>query len=59
MGADKLSMAHRLQARGPYLDRTVLEYAQPAEFRSQNPQWRPQVIALMFGFLKQDRRGNC
>ena len=26
--ADKLSMAHRLQARGPYLDRTVLEYAQ-------------------------------
>jgi asparagine synthase (glutamine-hydrolysing) len=33
MYADKLSMAHSLEARVPYLDRTVVEYAQQLDSR--------------------------
>ena len=33
MYADKLSMAHSLEARVPYLDRTVVEYAQRLDAR--------------------------
>ena len=64
MYADKLSMAHSLEARVPYLDRTVVEYVQrlPASFkvRSGNRKWLHRKVCQRYlpaSILKRKKRG--
>ena len=45
MYADKLSMAHSLEARVPYLDRTVVELRPEVKCRFQDPRWHAQMVA--------------
>ena len=45
MYADKLSMAHSLEARVPYLDRTVVEYVQRLGANFKVRQWHSQMAA--------------
>jgi asparagine synthase (glutamine-hydrolysing) len=64
MYADKLSMAHSLEVRVPYLDRTVVEYAQrlDARFKVRNGtgKWLHREICGRFlppKILKRKKRG--
>jgi asparagine synthase (glutamine-hydrolysing) len=64
MYADKLSMAHSLEARVPYLDRTVVEYAQrlPSRFkiRCGTRKWLHRQVCARFlspQILKRKKRG--
>ncbi|HXB58886.1 MAG TPA: asparagine synthase (glutamine-hydrolyzing) [Candidatus Acidoferrales bacterium] len=64
MYADKLSMAHSLEARVPYLDRTVVEYAQrlSADFkiRGGERKWLHRRVCQKFlppAILKRKKRG--
>jgi asparagine synthase (glutamine-hydrolysing) len=64
MYADKLSMAHSLEVRVPYLDRTVVEYAQrlDARFKIRNGtgKWLHREVCHHFlppQFLKRKKRG--
>lgn len=64
MYADKLSMAHSLEARVPYLDRTVVEYVQrlSADFkiRSGTRKWLHRQICRRYlpsRILKRKKRG--
>ena len=72
MYADKLSMAHSLEARVPYLDRTVVEYAQrlDASFKIRNGsrKWLhrrcaqsylpPQILKTQETRVRRQRRGR-
>ena len=64
MYADKLSMAHSLEARVPYLDRTVVEYVQrlDASFKIRNGtrKWLHRQVCqsyLPHPILKRKKRG--
>ena len=64
MYADKLSMAHGLEARVPYLDRTIVEYVQrlPASFkiRRGTRKWLHRQICKSFlpaRILRRKKRG--
>jgi asparagine synthase (glutamine-hydrolysing) len=64
MYADKLSMAHSLEARVPYLDRTVVEYAQrlDASFKVRHGErkWLHRRVCKKFlppQILKRKKRG--
>ena len=64
MYADKLSMAHSLEARVPYLDRTVVEYAQrlDASFKVRRGErkWLHRRVCEKFlppEILKRKKRG--
>jgi asparagine synthase (glutamine-hydrolysing) len=64
MYADKLSMAHSLEARVPYLDRTVVEFAQrlDASFkvRGRERKWLHRRVCEKFlprQILKRKKRG--
>jgi asparagine synthase (glutamine-hydrolysing) len=64
MYADKLSMAHSLEARVPYLDRTVVEYVQclPARFKitSGIQKWLHRKVCERYlprQILKRKKRG--
>lgn len=64
MYADKLSMAHGLEARVPYLDREVVEYAQrlSASFKIRNGsrKWLHRQVCRGFlpdAILKRKKRG--
>ncbi len=64
MYGDKLSMAHGLEARVPYLDREVVEYAQrlPASFKVRHGQgkWLHRKVSknyLPSPILKRKKRG--
>jgi asparagine synthase (glutamine-hydrolysing) len=64
MYADKLSMAHSLEARVPYLDRTVVEYAQRLEARFKirrgSRKWLHRQVCkdyLPARILKRKKRG--
>ena len=64
MFADKLSMAHSLEVRVPYLDRTVVEYGQqlPGKFKIRNGRgkWLHRRVCQRFlqpQILKRKKRG--
>jgi asparagine synthase (glutamine-hydrolysing) len=64
MYADKLSMAHSLEARVPYLDRTVVEYAQQLDSRFKvrrgERKWLHRRVCEKFlppQILKRKKRG--
>jgi len=64
MYADKLSMAHSLEARVPYLDRTVVEFAQrlDASFKVRHGErkWLHRRVCEKFlprEILKRKKRG--
>ena len=64
MYADKLSMAHGLEARVPYLDRTIVEYAQRlgASFKIRNGsrKWLHRQVCQSYlpaRILKRKKRG--
>jgi asparagine synthase (glutamine-hydrolysing) len=64
MYADKLSMAHSLEVRVPYLDREVVEYAErlPADFKVRNGggKWLHREICKAFlpaSILRRKKRG--
>ncbi|MDR3401012.1 MAG: asparagine synthase (glutamine-hydrolyzing) [Chthoniobacter sp.] len=64
MYADKLSMAHSLEARVPYLDRTVVEYAQRLDshfkVRRGERKWLHRRVCEKFlprQILKRKKRG--
>jgi asparagine synthase (glutamine-hydrolysing) len=64
MYADKLSMAHSLEARVPYLDRTVVEYAQRLDasfkIRGQERKWLHRRVCEKFlppPILRRKKRG--
>ncbi len=64
MYADKLSMAHSLEARVPYLDRTVVEYVQrlSADFKIRNGtrKWLHRQVCRRYlppRILKRKKRG--
>ena len=64
MYADKLSMAHSLEVRVPYLDRTVVEYAQRLEgrfkIRNGKGKWLHRKVCRRFlppPMLKRKKRG--
>jgi len=64
MYADKLSMAHSLEARVPYLDRTVVEYAQQLDasfkVRRGERKWLHRRVCEKFlptQILKRKKRG--
>jgi len=64
MYADKLSMAHSLEARVPYLDRTVVEYAQRLDasfkIRRATRKWLHRRVCGKFlprQILKRKKRG--
>jgi asparagine synthase (glutamine-hydrolysing) len=64
MYADKLSMAHSLEARVPYLDRTVVEYVQRLDasykVRNGNRKWLHRRVCEKFlppQILQRKKRG--
>jgi asparagine synthase (glutamine-hydrolysing) len=64
MYADKLSMAHSLEVRVPYLDRTIVEYAQRLEgkfkIRNGKGKWLHREVCHRFlppRILKRKKRG--
>jgi asparagine synthase (glutamine-hydrolysing) len=64
MYADKLSMAHSLEARVPYLDREVVEYGEqlPADFKVRNGggKWLHREVCKAFlpaTILRRKKRG--
>ncbi|MFY9987689.1 MAG: asparagine synthase (glutamine-hydrolyzing) [Chthoniobacterales bacterium] len=64
MFADKVSMAHSLEVRVPYLDRTVVEYAQRLEskfkIRNGRGKWLHRKVCQRFlhpRILKRKKRG--
>lgn len=64
MYADKLSMAHGLEARVPYLDRTVVEYAQRLDasfkIRGGERKWLHRRVCEKFlprAILRRKKRG--
>jgi asparagine synthase (glutamine-hydrolysing) len=64
MYADKLSMAHSLEVRVPYLDREVVEYAErlPASFKVRNGagKWLHREVCKAFlpaTILRRKKRG--
>ena len=64
MYADKLSMAHSLEARVPYLDREVVEYGEslPASFKVRNGagKWLHREVCKAFlpaAILRRKKRG--
>jgi asparagine synthase (glutamine-hydrolysing) len=64
MYADKLSMAHSLEARVPYLDRTVVEHAQRLnasyKIRGSERKWLHRRVCEKFlppPILKRKKRG--
>ena len=64
MYADKLSMAHGLEARVPYLDRTVVEYVQrlgaDLKVRNGSRKWLHRQVCRQFlpsQILKRKKRG--
>jgi asparagine synthase (glutamine-hydrolysing) len=64
MYADKLSMAHGLEARVPYLDKEVVEYGErlPASFKVRNGsgKWLHREVCKAFlpaSILKRKKRG--
>jgi asparagine synthase (glutamine-hydrolysing) len=64
MYADKLSMAHSLEARVPYLDRTVVEYAQRLDasmkIRRGSRKWLHRQVCQSYlppQILKRKKRG--
>ena len=64
MYADKLSMAHGLEARVPYLDRTIVEYAQRLgashKIRNGSRKWLHRQVCQSYlpaRILKRKKRG--
>src|SRR5437773_1599005 len=64
MYADKLSMAHSLEVRVPYLDRTVVEYVQRLganlKVRKGTPKWLHRQVCQNYlspRILKEKKRG--
>ncbi len=64
MYADKLSMAHSLEVRVPYLDKEIVEYAErlPAKFKVRNGsgKWLHRQVCQAFlpaAILKRKKRG--